>query len=62
MKKILCFLLGHKYFLIRELTEQSRQIGCWRCKCKFGMNDDVRAVIPWDSELENMYKTIGVIK
>lgn len=62
MNKILCFILGHDYFLIRQLTDQSRQVGCWRCRRKFGMNDDARTVIPWDSELEAMYKRFGVIK
>jgi hypothetical protein len=61
LKRIKCRLGYHKYFLVKELTPWSRKIGCKHCGTFFGMNDDAKVVLPWDSDLEQMYKTIGVI-
>lgn len=58
--KIKCILFGHKYFLIKRLTPWSKKIGCSRCAKQFGMNDDVKCIIEWSDELEEMYKVIGV--
>lgn len=60
MKPLVCYLLGHKFVLVKKLTPHSRKLGCTRCRQMFGMNDDARAVIPWDHELEAMYALIGV--
>lgn len=60
MKRVACFFFGHRYALVKQLTPHSRKIGCVRCRQMFGMNDDARAVIPWDHELEAMYAVIGV--
>jgi hypothetical protein len=60
VKRLICAIFGHRFVLVRELTPHSRRIACTRCKQHFGMNDDARAVIPWDIELENMYRVIGV--
>ena len=60
MKRWICWVLGHRFYRVKELTSWSRKIGCRRCGRCFGMNDDVRAIIPWDDELEAMYKTIGI--
>lgn len=55
LKKLTCFIFGHDYFLIQRMTEWSRRIGCRRCEKTFGMNDNVRCVIPWDDELAALY-------
>lgn len=60
IKKLVCWVVGHDYFLIKKLTRQSRKLGCRRCNKCFGMNDDVRAVIDWDQDCENMYELMGV--
>jgi hypothetical protein len=58
--RFICWLIGHDFFLIKRLTSWSRKIGCRRCGRCFGMNDDARAVIPWDYELEETYQMMGV--
>lgn len=60
MKKILCLLFGHDFFLIKKLTPHSRKLGCHRCDLHFAMNDDVHAVIQWSSDVEEMYRRHGV--
>lgn len=58
---IKCKFGYHKYYVDKELTSWSRRLGCKNCKSFFGMNDDARVVIPWDDDLEQMYKEIGVL-
>lgn len=57
--RLLCALLGHKYVVLRRFSITSRQVGCTRCKCKWGMHDPTYSLIPWDKDLEDMYRLIG---
>lgn len=59
-KRVPCLLFGHRYVLTQKLTEQSRRIACTRCRRMFAMNDDVRAVVEWDSTFHRLYETFGV--
>lgn len=61
IKRIKCKFGYHKYFLVQELTSWSRKIGCKNCSKLFGMNDNVKIVIEWDKDLEEMYKRVGVL-
>lgn len=56
----ICFFSGHRYQLVQELSPQSRRVCCERCHKSFAMNDDVRAVVPWDSEFHRIYELRGV--
>ena len=58
IKKILCFIFFHKLKVVEgyDSIPGSRKLYCTRCKRYFGMNDRVKAFIPWDFELEDMYK------
>ena len=50
-----CRLFGnHKYRLLKKFDNNVSKIECGRCKKQFGINHDVRAVLPWDKELEDM--------
>ena len=55
IKKLICFIFGHKYWVIREYSPTVRKVGCKRCFGEWGMNDSVKAFVPWDSELEELY-------
>jgi hypothetical protein len=59
IKRLICTILGHKYRLQRVFSAYSRQVGCSRCGREWGMNDNVRALVPWDGELEQMYRDFG---
>lgn len=60
MKRFLCAIFGHQYASIREFGYGQRMVGCVRCKSRWGMHDGVRALVPWDGELEQMYKDHGL--
>lgn len=57
--KIMCLLGRHKYVATQEFTDYSRRIACRRCRRMFAMNDDMRCVVPWDSEFHRMYEVMG---
>ena len=59
MKRIACWLLGHRLHIWQRFGPHSRSIYCERCQCDWGMNDTVQTVIPWDDDLTKLYQTLG---
>lgn len=59
IERLLCALFNHRYVVLMTFSPTSRKVGCTRCDKEWGMNDSERAFIPWDKELEEMYKIIG---
>lgn len=57
----ICRILGHRYVRARRLTRSSHLIVCARCRGLWGMNTDVKAFLPWDLELQDMYYQMGVL-
>jgi hypothetical protein len=58
--RILCYFGKHKYTRTQYLTPTSRRIGCMRCGKVWGMDDNIKVLIPWDTELEDIYRDMGV--
>jgi len=58
MKKLICFLFGHKYKLLRKISSTTREIKCKRCKVEFGMNDTTQSVFPMDADLRSAHEWI----
>ena len=58
--RVVCLFFRHKYVMTQNLSKQSRRVACTRCHQMFAMNDDVRAVVPWDSEFHRLYESQGV--
>jgi hypothetical protein len=56
---IMCFFGRHAFVVRRKFSAHSRQVGCAHCHRLWGMNDDVRAFVPWDGSFEQMYRDIG---
>lgn len=54
-KSIICWFKQHRYYVVEEFSEWSRKIQCERCGKKWAMNDNIRALIEWDSEFEKFY-------
>lgn len=51
-KRLLCFLFFHSHFVVvHECSRSIRRIFCIRCERSYGMNDGVRAFLPWSDEL-----------
>ena len=57
-KVLKCSILGHKYYLIKSLSDQSDLIGCRKCNKKFGINYSAGIILEWDRELEKFYKNL----
>jgi len=55
MKKLICYLFNHKYRLLRKISPSVREIKCTRCLQEFGMNDNLKALIPLDGELRDIH-------
>jgi len=50
-----CKLWLHDYYHIKRLSEVSQKVGCKNCGRCFAVNHSLRAVIPWDLEIESLY-------
>ena len=59
LSRIMCAVSGHHYVVQRVFSPTSRKIGCLRCGMEWGMNDRVRLIVPWDGELEELYRLTG---
>jgi|DEB0MinimDraft_3_1074331.scaffolds.fasta_scaffold08462_4 hypothetical protein len=55
LKAIKCLLFGHKYRIVQQFSKTVRRIKCDCCGGDWGMNDRVRVIVKWDSELEEMH-------
>lgn len=57
--KIICKLLGHKYYVYAKPKENwsngVRWLKCGRCHSNFVINDSVRVLLPMDNELMNLH-------
>lgn len=59
LSKLICLMFGHRYIVAQEFSDYSRRVVCPDCRGDWGMNDDVRAFVPWDLDLEKMYRSFG---
>lgn len=54
-KQLLCYILGHRYYIIQEFNCESRKVGCHRCHATWAMHDPTRSFLPWDADLDELY-------
>jgi len=59
MNRLICWILGHEYFVIQTFGRTSRRVGCKKCKKQWGMNDRVKVFVRWDGEFAEMYEMFG---
>ena len=52
MRRLLCYLIGHDYYIIKELVRSFRKVGCRRCKKEWLMGDHTRSLVEWDNTFE----------
>jgi hypothetical protein len=57
--KAICAVFGHRLEVAQHFSRYSRRVICRDCRGDWGMNDDVRAILPWDKDMEEMYRTSG---
>lgn len=53
-----CAFGKHAYEVVQDFGDGSARIGCPRCRREWGMNCRTRSLIPWDFELQSMYRNI----
>lgn len=58
IKKLICYLINHKYTLDIKFDRNIQKIKCSRCGKKFGINHSLKALVDWDESLENDMKFI----
>ena len=58
-QRFLCLVFGHRLHVKQHFTKHSRRVVCLCCDGDWAMNDDVRSFLKWDSEFEELYKTLG---
>lgn len=51
-----CKLGFHDFYVVRNLSEVAQKIACRRCHRMWGLNHKIRAIIPWDREIESFYE------
>lgn len=59
-KRLKCFLTGHNYEVWQHFSRTSLRVVCERCGGDWGMNDHVRAFVPWSGELAEIYEIQGI--
>lgn len=59
LRQAWCWIVGHRYRVMRVFSPTDRQVVCRRCRQVWGMNDSVRALVPWSGEIEQMYRDCG---
>ena len=48
------FFSKHDYRLVKKYDNNVQKLQCTKCNKYFGINHDVKAVLPWDNDLQDM--------
>ena len=59
MKRIICWVFGHKYHVVQVFSHESRRVCCLCCDGDWAMNDRVRVLVPWSDEFDRFYRENG---
>lgn len=54
-KNLKCMFGRHEYFVTRKVSSSIQELKCRNCGKEFGINHDLRCVIPLDEELRNVH-------
>lgn len=57
--RIRCALGHHRALNVIQSFGAAQHIGCPRCGKEMGIHHGMRAVIPWDPDLEQLYRDMG---
>ena len=55
-RNIRCSMVGHRYVLVRRYDSNVQKLTCTRCHKVFGINHQVKAIVEWDDELNEVIK------
>lgn len=54
-----CDLGLHRNLHVIQRFGAAAHVGCPRCEREFAMHDGLRAFVPWDGDLEQLYQDFG---
>lgn len=60
MKKLICFLLGHKHETYRVISNVITEVKCARCKAAFAINAEANVISPLTDEIRTAHDIILV--
>ena len=55
IRKIMCSIGKHKYYLIKKIDSRTNQVGCKNCRKIWGMHHPTKSFVEWDDDLELMH-------
>ena len=58
MKRLICKIFGHSFLRIRRINSSIEEVFCDRCFQEFGINHEVKSILPLDEELKYAHKII----
>jgi hypothetical protein len=59
MLKIVCLALEHRCRVVQEFGPSQRRLKCERCGGDWAMYDDLRIIVDWDLDFEQLYRDHG---
>jgi alkylation response protein AidB-like acyl-CoA dehydrogenase len=59
LRLIGCRLGWHRRLDVIQTFGAAQHIGCPDCRREMGIHHGVRTVVPWDSDLEQLYRGMG---
>ena len=59
LRRLLCKLDCHRVLHVIQSYGAAQHIGCPDCRRQMAIHHGMRAVLPWDSEIEQLYQDFG---
>jgi hypothetical protein len=59
LKRMTCWLIGHRYQVRQVFTPETRHVFCLHCAGSWAMNDRIRVITPWNEEFAQFYRERG---
>lgn len=55
MKKILCWIFGHRYYITKRWSNVARRLSCHWCHGDWAMHDPTKSLVPMDGDIAELY-------
>jgi len=61
-EKLICRIVGHNHYIIKEVITGFSKVGCKRCKQEWLKGDKPKSWVPWNNYIEESSKQIELNK
>jgi hypothetical protein len=58
MRRLLCLVGLHDFAFVERLSDVAMRVRCRRCARHFAVNMEMRAIVRWDSDAEELYASL----